>query len=256
MKQSKIILSIIILLVLFGCKKSSNPVHNLGSENGGVILTFDDFSVEDWLKADSIYSKAGWKATFCITKFPELSEARRQGIVTLKNNGNEIAFHGTHHVRAAWYIRDHSVQEYIDYEITPGLEMMRSYGLNPTSFAYPGGVRDAISDSVLFNFFSLLRATTFNSGIPENQNCYTTLEGSPLVYALGIDNHYKHMHLDYIYELLSYANSNNKIIIFYGHRILDDDTTAYVTSYHTLNFITDFVERNKMKYYTLSELTK
>ncbi len=256
MKFSKVSQIILITFFLSFCSHSSEPPVII-ENNGGVILTFDDNSVSDWLKADSIYSLKNWKATFCIAKFPELDESDRQGIVALQNNGNEIAFHGTHHVRAAWYIRDHSVQEYLDYEILPGLNLMKSYGLNIRSFAYPGGVRNTLSDSALFNYFKVLRGTTFFNGSPEEQNCYTTLNnGDSLVFALGLDNHYEHMHLDYIYELLSYAKRENKIILFYGHRILDDDTTRYVTSYHTLNFITAFVKENKMKYYTLSELKK
>lgn len=245
-----------ILFTLLGCD-SPNSISDISSNNPGVILTFDDNSVDDWIKADSIYSKRDWKATFNVSNFIDLDENQQRNLLKLQERGNEIAFHGTHHIRAAYYLKEHSPEEYLDYEIIPGLTKMDKMGFHISSFAYPGGVRNAFTDSLLFNFFTVLRGTTFLAIPPSEQKCFTTIGGyKKLVYAIGLDNHYEHMHLDYIESLLQYAVDENKIVLFYGHHIEDDDTTKYVTSYKTLNFICDFIEKHRLNYYTLSEVVE
>lgn len=241
------------MILINGC---SNPTSNEVMLTGGVILTFDDHNIDEWVKADSILHVKKWKATFCISEFPSLTEKEKSWILHLQQNGNEIACHGTNHERATYYIEQHSVKEYLEREIYPSIVEMERYGLDITSFAYPGGVRDSHTDSVLLNYFSLLRGTTFNTLPPEQHKCFTSLEDhDSLVYAIGIDSHYKHMHLDYIKTLLQFAKEKNKIIIFYGHKIsLKED--EYVTTYSTLNFISDYVNENKMKFYTLRDLAE
>ena len=244
-----------LLFVIISIQSCDNPTSSNLEQNSGVIFTFDDHTINEWVKADSIFHQKNWKATFCVSQFPYLTEKEKLSILQLQNNGNEIACHGTHHERAVYYIKEHSVKEYLEYEIYPSLIEMEKYGIEVSSFAYPGGVRNALTDSVLFNCFSLLRGTTFRSLPPEQHKCFSSLNNSDsLVFALGIDSHYKHLHLAYIKTLLNFAKENRKIIIFYGHHICKVDSAKFVTSYKTIDFICNYVNDNNMDFYTLSDL--
>lgn len=248
-KNFLIVISIFVFF--YSCKDPSDQ------QKSGIVLTFDDYFIDNWLKADSIFSKYHWKATFCVSKFPELSKKIKKKLLILQNNGNEIAFHGTHHERASFYIQKNTLQNYIDYEITPGLKEMEDYGLDISSFAYPGGVRDGLTDKILLNYFSVLRGTTYNALPPSQHNCFINCDkNSNLVFAIGIDSHYEHFSIEYIESLLDYAKDEDKIIVFYGHSIEDKENKEYVTSYNTLTKICDFAVKNDLKFYTLSDLNK
>ncbi len=75
-----------------------------------------------------------------------------------------------------------------------------------------------------------------------------------LVCGLGIDNHYSHFDIDYIMSLLEYVDKENIALILYGHKIADNDTSKYVTSYNTLNEICSYVQQHNMEFLTLKEL--
>jgi len=248
---------IIILFTLSQCQQLTSPFKK-ESFHGGVVLTFDDNYVDSWSRADSVFQKYNWKATFCITEFHKLNEKQKKDLLFLQSEGNEIAFHGTHHERAAYYLNSHSPSEYLNYEIFPDLNAMKKYGFNIKCFAYPGGVRSKQTDSLLWNYFKVLRSTTFLALPPEEQRCFATKKdttgGKRLVFAIGIDSHYKHMRISYIDTLLNYAYKNSFVVLFYGHHIEKNVTQKYITAYSTLKHICDFVEKKRMKFYTLSNL--
>ena len=64
--MKKIIYFIVILFLLEGCKKTQN--------NGGVIFTFDDQSIEEWFSYKDVFKKYKIKATFFITR-PQLLDS-------------------------------------------------------------------------------------------------------------------------------------------------------------------------------------
>ncbi len=250
------VMFLFINMLILGCESSINQYEE--EIDSGVIFSFDDYSVESWCRADSIFITQGWRATFCITKFHNISQTDKNKLLQLQSEGHEIAFHGTHHIRAAYFLNKHTPQEYLDYEILPDLNLMKDYGFDITSFAYPGGVRDNISDSILWNYFDVLRGTTFLALMPESQKCFSQTDNNNkiLVYGLGLDSHYEHVRLSYIDTLLNYAYDNSKVVIFYGHHIEEIDTSDYITSYATIQHICDFVKEKKMKFYTFKDLLK
>jgi len=256
-KVIKIVSFFALAILILACHSSLNQPEI--ENESGVILTFDDNSIDSWFRADSIFKNDGWKATFCIAKFHEINQAEKYKLLQLQSEGHEIAFHGTHHVRAAYYLNDHTPEEYINYEILPDLDSMKNFGFNISSFAYPGGVRNEISDSILWNYFSVLRGTTFLALPPQAQRCFSKInmnKNKLLVYAIGLDSHYEHMRLSYIDTLLNYAFDNSQVVLFYGHHIEEIDTSDYITAYATIEHICDFVKEKRMKFYTLKDLVK
>lgn len=245
----------VLLLMLYGCDNLLNICDYEPKGNGAVVLTFDDKYVNEWYSADSIFSNYNWKATFCVTSYNTLTENEKLKLRTLQNNGNEIASHGTKHYNAIEYVSNHSMEDYIDYEILPTLNEMKEDGLNITSFVYPGGVRSVELDLTLFDYFSVLRGTTYNKISSKSKSHYLKRgDIELLVCGLGIDNHYEHFDIDYILSLIEYAANNGIAVIFYGHRIADDDSSSYVTSYETLEKICTYAQEKGVEFLTLKEL--
>lgn len=257
MKLSKRVIintCIILLLFLCSCDKIFDICNYRGP--GAIVLTFDDKYISDWYKADSIFSIYDWKATFCVTAYPTLTENEKLKLMTLQNNGHEIASHGTKHYNALEYLSNNSMKEYIKNEILPSLNEMQIDGLNITSFVYPGGVRSVELDLALFDYFSVLRGTTYDK-ISAKSGSHFLIRGRNklLVFGLGIDNHYAHFDIDYILSLLEEAVHEGIAVIFYSHKIADDDISSYVTSYDTLNKICRYAQEKGMEFLTLRELT-
>jgi hypothetical protein len=183
-----------------------------------------------------------------------MNQDRIQTLQQFQNYGHEIAGHGTNHLNSLYYIQDNGFQKFCEDEINPMMLKMNENGLNVTSFAYPYGVRNNETDEKLFKLFKVLRGTTYDKSIPEKQNCY--FSNSNLVFGLGIDNHYPHFSMSYIFKLLEYANSHHKILILYSHKPVDVVTSSYQTEIKNLISICKYVQQNHMHFYTLSELEK
>ena len=260
MKFSRIIIVkpclIFLLLTLINCNSISNFCNTGSNGPGAIVLTFDDKYINEWFTADSIFSIYDWKATFCVTAYGTLTENEKLKLIMLQNNGHEIASHGTNHYNALSYLSHNSIEEYIKNEILPSLNEMKIDGLNITSFAYPGGVRSVEVDLALFDYFSVLRGTTYDRISAKSKSHYLIRgEKELLVCGLGIDNHYEHFDIDYIISLLEYAANEGIAVIFYGHKIADDDISSYVTSYDTLDKICKYAQEKGMEFLTLRELT-
>jgi len=246
---------IILLLFLCSCDKIFDICYDYKGP-GAIVLTFDDKYINDWYAADSIFSIYDWKATFCVTAYGTLTENEKLKLMTLQNTGHEIASHGTKHYNTLEYLSNHTMEDYINNEILPSLNEIRIDGLNITSFVYPGGVRSVELDLALFDYFSVLRGTTYNKISAKSKSHYFIRgENELLVCGLGIDNHYDHFDIDYIISLLEYAANEGIAVIFYGHKIADDDSSSYITSYATLNKICRYAQEKGMEFLTLRELT-
>ena len=248
----KLVVLFLFALILQNCD-DANSLLNPSWKNSGVVLTFDDTSVGEWIQADSLLSNYDWKATFCVGPITKFHDDDYANLLALQNKGHEIAAHGLNHLNAVEYIDEHSIQEYLDAEILPELDILDQKGLKVNAFAYPQGTRNAMTDSVLFNYFDILRGTTYSKKAPEQHHCYYV--DKPLVYGLGIDANYGN-DTNYIIELLRYAEQNDKYLILYCHKPVEVDTVIYTTSMYKLEAICSFVKANGMRFKTLSELGK
>lgn len=251
--------ALVFLVLFFSCSKDEvvddkNSVEKKGAQTGGVVLTFDDDYVEDWKIADMKLRDYSWKASFCICRIGLMNRDRIQTLQGFQNYGHEIAGHGANHVNTLDYIAANGFQKFYEDEVTPMMTKMKDNGLNVTSFAYPYGVRNYYTDSQLFNTFTVLRGTTYGAYIPENQSCY--YDNSKIVFGLGIDSHYPHFSMPYIFNLLDYANSHHKILILYSHKPVEVVSADYQTKMETLISICKYVKQKHMRFYTLSDLSK
>lgn len=283
MKDRKIffnnpIISILLCLFFFSaptyCKAETGALRSING--GGVILTFDDDHILDWYNIDQLLRQYKWKATFFVSHFNLLNKDDIERLKTLQHRGHEIASHSKNHINATKFISENSINEHFATDILPSINAMKKEGFIISSFAYPYGARFIPSkvpigativnkldymlfrnrvnelDSLLLNHFKIIRATSSGRKVPSKQNNYAN--GSRLVFGLGIDNSYGY-DIDYILEMLKYAKENNKITIFYAHRIThNNDPPKYTITSEVLEKICQYVVRNNMHFMTMKDL--
>lgn len=243
---------------MFSCGKLKNISKHSTLEDkkapieSGVVITFDDNTVNDWFEVNNILNIYDWRATFFVSNFISLSENEILKLKSLKLIGHEIAGHGFQHVNSVNYIKENGKTAYLNAEIYPMLNLMKENDLPITSFAYPRGSRNPLVDSLLFNEFKMLRGTVYGAPKPKKAECY--YENNRLVKGLGIDGVYEHSSIPYFISLLAYAKKHNKIVVFYAHKPVPTFQSDYEVEYKALIEICEFVKSNDMKFYTLSEL--
>lgn len=254
MKNSKYI-TIAFLFLLFSCTDEEvvkNEKKEKLSIQSGVVLTFDDDYIENWKMAASQLKIYSWRATFCVCRIGLMNQDRIHTLQEFQKYGHEIAGHGVNHINTLQYVSINGVQKFYDDEISPMMVKMNENGLHVTSFAYPYGLRDDITDDKLFSTFKVLRGTTYNDCIPQSQDCY--YDHSRLVFGLGIDTNYAHFNMPYIFSLLDYANTHHKILVLYAHKPVEVVSEKYQTKMEDLIAICKYINDKHMKFYTLSDL--
>jgi peptidoglycan/xylan/chitin deacetylase (PgdA/CDA1 family) len=243
---------IIDYTTLFATGTLSTPLTTTPTElrdsPGGVALTFDDIFIDDWFAARDLFKKYDAHVTFFVSEFANRNESQINKLKQLQSDGHEIAFHGTQHRNAADYLKNHSVNEYINDEIIPGVNMMRKQGLNPVDFSYPYGVRNDSLTEPLKSYFLHTR------GIHSGQIFYQQGSNTTHLFAGQIDDSPLIMTLNDIYDNISRAKQENKIVVFYAHQTVPSTSVFYHITYDRLEKILINVSENKMKFYTISEL--
>jgi peptidoglycan/xylan/chitin deacetylase (PgdA/CDA1 family) len=238
---------------LFSCEnKKPSQKNKPENPNPGVVISFDDTSVNEWYDADKILRQYSWKATFCVSKINTLNHSEITKLLELQNEGHEIAGHSFNHLDAKKFVARNGIDTYIKQEINPMLALMHFYSFKTTSFAYPFGFRNPDIDVALLKKFKIVRGTTYGAEDPFFKNCY--FNNSKLVFALGIDTDHPKFSTPYLIKLLDYAKRKHKILILFGHKPVLKVTANYQTKIETLKLICNYVKQHNMTFYTLSEL--
>ena len=227
-------------------------ITDSGVSHAGIALTFDDRYIDDWYAIRPILQKYNAHATFFITRPDRLDASQISKLQILQQDGNEIAFHGLNHLDAQEYLKTHTVQEYLDIEIIPGIISLQNKGFTPVSFAYPYGHDDPALTQALQAHFEHIRDTAYSYN---DMIYYQYGSNQPFIAGIGIDEYYGNT-LTNIYNGISKAKNEDKIIIFYGHRPVasDPDPALYETSHEKIDNILHYVSENGMNTYTISEI--
>jgi peptidoglycan/xylan/chitin deacetylase (PgdA/CDA1 family) len=196
----------------------------------------------------------GWKATFFICKYGTLTPQQKEKLHYLQDRGHDIAGHGYNHENAVKYTAAHSLEGYVNDEILPLETAMAKDGFKITSFAYPDGARNTALDVELFKYFDFVRGTTYGALPPERQYCYYS--GNRLIFGLGIDDDYKQFNVEYYKSLMDFAKKNNKIVIFYGHKTVDNADENLETPMAALEELCKYAVASGLKFYTVDDLKK
>jgi PKD repeat protein len=221
-----------------------------GGSHAGVAITFDDYTVDQWYAIRGILNKNNAHVTFFVSQFACLDQDEINKLKTLQADGNEIAFHGMYHEDAAAYLKTHSIQQYLDYEIIPGINLMKNEGFNPVDFSYPHGSDDPAATQALEGYFDHVRDTSYSW---DDTIYYQYGSNKGFISGIGMDESYGHSITD-IYNGISRAKTEDKILIFYGHEPVAANPQMYQTSHDRLEKILQYVSDNDLKTFTISEL--
>jgi peptidoglycan-N-acetylglucosamine deacetylase len=190
--------------------------------------------------------------TFFVSNFGSLDQDQIDKLRTLKADGNEIAFHGLYHTDAVTYLQTHTVQQYLDYEIIPGINIMNAAGFEPVDFSYPDGSDVPAVTQVLHSYFGHIRDTTYRW---DDTIYYTYGSNQTLIAGIGMDEQPYGSSINDYYKGISRAKDQDKVLILYGHKFLRTPNGEYQTSYDRLDKILKYASDNNVKFYTVQELT-
>ena len=224
----------------------------------GIVLTFDDFFVNQWHSFLNLSYVYGAKATFYVCYADRLTDDQIIKLAELQTANNEIGYHTLNHVNLVHLAQHRTVDNVVETEIIPGLQILREKGFKVNSFAYPYGAGNDLLDRELLKHFGNVRYTAYTEPkqrIKDVNEVYINNESDPrITYAIGIDKRYGHS-LEEIFEGIDRAYNNNEVLLLYAHSI-SDKSDGYVTSMETLEEIVKYVIKKQMKFYTVSELAK
>ena len=118
---------------------------------GGLAMTFDDNSPDQWLLARDVLARHGAHATFFVAHWNEMTPLQHQEIGVLHDDGDDIEPHTLHHLHALAYVAEHGMDAYLNDEVLPSFQVLIDAGYPPpNAFAYPFGEHSpAIDDAVL-----------------------------------------------------------------------------------------------------------
>ena len=149
-------ISLLIGFFFYSCSTSKTSTTNSKS---GVVITFDDYFVNEWKEADVQLANYNWKATFCVSNFEKLSATDISNLKELQSKGHEIAGHGFRHINAKEFTKKNNKQQYLIVEIFPLIEAFKKEGIEIKSFAYPFGAKTQTLDYELQKHFEIIRGT-------------------------------------------------------------------------------------------------
>lgn len=226
------------------------------THQAGLALTFDDYNVPGWYGMKETFAKYQVKPTFFVSEFHRLSPQNIQKLKELEAMGAEIGSHTYNHkgIGRDYHYDTNLIDTYLNEQIIPALNIMRSAGFNPKSLAYPFGEHHSDFDKAIRPYFPYLRTTASNSSrrlyelneiYHKKGKHYNILAGD------GIDNGYQN-DLDEIKEALIKARKNQEVITLYGHEI-NNKGEAYAISPEKLEAIIQTAQQLSLKFYTFSE---
>ena len=224
-----------------------------GGSHAGVALTFDDKTIDQWFELRDLFQQNKAHVTFFITLWGnDLDQDSIDKLRALQDDGHEIAFHGYNHVNANAYLENHPIQQYLDYEVIPGIEVMNNAGFYPVDFAYPFGSENDTLTAALQAYFVHIRGTDSDIDDPL---LYEYGSNQLLIEGVGIDDLTYGNTINDIYDGISSAKQEDKILILYAHEPVQTVTENYTISHDRIEKILKNVSEQNMKFYTVSELT-
>ncbi|MFW9965062.1 MAG: polysaccharide deacetylase family protein, partial [Candidatus Sifarchaeia archaeon] len=221
----------------------------------GVAITFNGWAIDEWYNIRGLLNYYGARVTFFVGNINDLNSSDFEKLRTLKNAGHEVATSGFRYVNAIDFVRNYSLQTYIDTEITPAIDLMSENDLFPTSYAYPFGSRNSTIDSELLKYFLRLRSTAYTSNttrIVDLDQVYYKWENEALIRGVGIDSEYGNT-IEEIIEGLERAQQSNEVLVLYGHTPTYD-TPDYGTPVEKLISILEAAQMLNLELYRVSDL--
>jgi hypothetical protein len=247
-------------IIIIGCSEiNTPPPHALNLNQYGFCLTFDDAYVNDWNKILPILDSNDIKATFFITQAFKLTESQIGILRIIKNHGHEIGSHGWQHINALSFLTNNSIEEYVEKEIVPSINYLDSLGLYPETFSYPYRYNCDSLETVLLQYFRLLRDVTDEQRVPlkkaieEIDEIYFKFQNEKIISALGIDANFN-VSLEMLEAGFKRSLKNNEVIVLYVDRPVKNVNSPYQIELDYLRSLIELAKLYKLQSYSFSEL--
>jgi peptidoglycan/xylan/chitin deacetylase (PgdA/CDA1 family) len=127
----------------------------------GVVLSFDDAAVDDWIAGADLYDAYGATLTFFVAYFDNLDADKRSELHALNARGHAIEAHSVDHLRAPLYVEQLGLTSYLHDEALPSIRWLEDDGFDVTTYAYPYGARTSEIDDAMLEHVPLLRSVSF-----------------------------------------------------------------------------------------------
>ena len=258
MKNNCIYFLLIFILsstINFGCSYDIGDEPIRGSLTPGIALNFDDDFTDEWMTMMPIFEKYNVKATFNVCpKYHNPVTLNETELKELYIRGNEIASHTFNHPNVVKYIQDFGDQKFIENEIQPSINFFKRLGIPVETFAYPGGIRNSHSDSLLLKYYKRVRGAP-NDYKGNKLNAPFVLErGNKVLYHFYYFDRISPFTMKKLKQEIIRAKMGHAVLILLGHKPEIITDTDYSFSLQTLDEICSFAAGINMKFYTMSEL--
>ncbi len=220
----------------------------------GVAISFDDAHVDEWYCLKDLFGRYGARVTFFVSNFDLLPGESIEKLKMLRDDGHEIAFHGLRHLSAGKFVQEHSLDEYLETEIFPGIDAMNKAGFSPMAFSYPYGVRAPHIDAALLKYFRHVRgvACTDNKRrLTDIGQIYCGHEGRRF-FAAGIDNVYGNS-VEEIRAAMKKALEKGKTLLLFAHRT-SSEPGDYCTPVARIESVLEYASGIGLKFYTIKDI--
>jgi peptidoglycan-N-acetylglucosamine deacetylase len=252
MFQCKSAVVFLLLVMAFTQWSCLNREYKYEREpQAGIFLSFDDYSIDQWFKLREMFLKYEVKATFFITRFHTLSDDQIEKLRILQSDGHEIGFHGANHVVSEYYIKEHSLNEYLQNEIIAGLNAMNEKGFYPTSFAYPYSAKYWGTDDELLKYFYVVRSSVpvDKQKLVDVDEVFYSFGGKRLTYSVSIDRK-PGLTMQEIEEGMLKAIADKNVLMFHGH----EPVASF--DVETLEGILKLAKKHQLRFFRATDLIK
>jgi len=121
-----------------------------GPGGPGVAFAFDDDHVDEWYALRDTFAAHNARITFFVTRWYQLPPDALAKLAELAGDGHDLEPHSHDHVDATEFVHEHSLDDYLQEQVLPSIQIMIDAGYHPTTFAFPfGSTIPAISDALL-----------------------------------------------------------------------------------------------------------
>lgn len=238
------------MTLLWSCSLPDYPENQ-----GGLAITWDvenRGSLAAWYEDRDHVNRFGVPFTFYVC-VPTLSDEDVAILKEFRQDGHEIGFHSRSHMNPVSYIyvKGHTIDEYLNLEIIPGIEDFQSHDLELRSYAFPSAQHFTKLDNRLYEYFDSLRSVTLFIDW-----CFYKFDAKRMVYAYWIDHLSmldEQEQINQIFLGLEQAKKRGWVLILYGHRI-GSGNTPNVTASTKLERIIEYARQLDLTFYRMSDL--
>lgn len=210
------------------------------TRESGILLAFDDASMDNWRQHFEFFEKYNVHVTF----FLSIDGKPNDFCFEAMERGHDIGFHTTDHSDVTKLSKEEIQKKVID-----PIENFRKEGIELTSFAYPYGSHTSELDEELLKYYKIVRGAYYYDLHSKADLRHGFIDAFP------IDNHYLAKDEDYkarIDEILKELSDNvGAVACLYSHSI--DGGDWCVTEEH-LEYLFQKADELGLKFYTFREL--